>query len=197
MEIARITGRNTFQPDHPSNSGKVTYPSFVSSKIPFLFHSRSFLINFDSDENFVLPRVCRLDPIFRSANRLRSFDSFSYIFHFVFEKFAHQRSVHVRDTLRRAFPFSVNSFAITTIPVENWRYTWTKRWKRSWKQPCLKGRLGKGRIGGIWRQWAKVTGSRWVLCEATMGMLRLPVSLPSPTPMPSLCPLFLVQRPPL
>lgn len=65
MEIAGITGRNTFQPDHPSNSGKVTYPSFVSSKIPFLFHSRSFLINFDSDENFVLPRVCRLDPIFR------------------------------------------------------------------------------------------------------------------------------------
>lgn len=73
MEIAGITGRNTFQPDHPSNSGKVTYPSFVSSKIPFLFHSRSFLINFDSDENFVLPRVCRLDPIFRSANRLRFF----------------------------------------------------------------------------------------------------------------------------
>lgn len=58
MEIARITGRNTFQPDHPSNSGKVTYPSFVSSKISFLLHSRSFLINFNALQFRLRRKLC-------------------------------------------------------------------------------------------------------------------------------------------
>lgn len=150
MEIARITGRNTFQrPITPSTleKSRILASSLILNPQSLSFSILDHFTNFNELQFRLQWKLC-------FTKNLSTRSNFSILSRILFPTFfVFEKSINGSPCARHSLT------SISLLGKQYCRYDNTCRklaihmdetaawWKRSWKQPCLKGRLGKGRIG--------------------------------------------------